>query len=310
MSAGWVAGTVRARALLTFAIGTAATSRLAGRSTFAAAAADLTDTAYRRFLPENATPAQAERAIEDTALWNLRVLAGWLPRPGAAVLRVVAADFEIRNMADKLRGLAGESVAAPYRLGALGTAWSRASAATSFAELRSAVSASSWGRCEAGSPADFVADLRLSGAARLAALHTATRPWGAAAAALAVARQCFLIGRPLAPATRIRATQVLGAAAVRAEDWNAFTAVLPKSTAGWVMEGIGDPARLWVAEERWWTRVESDARALAHAPGFGMEPALGCAVVLLADARAVRGALCTAARGGSGRQGVDRDVGA
>ena len=310
MSAGWVAGTVRARALLSCAIGAAATSRLAGRSSFAAAAADLTDTAYQRFLPENATPDQAERAVEDTALWNLRVLAGWLPRPGAAVLRVVAADFEIRNIADKLRGLAGEPTAATYRLGALGTAWSRASAATSFAELRSAVSASSWGRCETDTPADLVADLRLSGAARLAALHTATRPWGTAAAALTVARQRFLIGRPLAPATRIRATHMLGAAPVDAEDWKAFTALLPTPTAGWVMDGIGDPARLWVAEERWWARVESDARALAHAPGFGMESALGCAVVLLADARAVRGALSAAARGGSGRPGADRDVGA
>ncbi|HEU5333368.1 MAG TPA: hypothetical protein VFU73_11395 [Actinocrinis sp.] len=309
MSAGWVAGTVRARELLTCAIGVAGTSRLAEAPTLAAAAAELAGTAYQHLLPEDASAAQAERAVEDTALWNLRVLAGWLPRTGVAVLRVVAADFEIRNVADKLRALAAGPVVAPYRLGAPATAWGRASSATSLAELRGIVSASPWGRCESDTPADLVADLRLSGAVRLAALHTATRPWGAAAAALAIARQRFLIGRPLAPATRARAAQVLGIAAVDAEDWNAFNALLPKPNARWVMEGIDDSARLWVAEERWWARVESDARALAHAPGFGMEPALGCAVVLLADARAVRGALCTAARGGRGPLGADRDVG-
>lgn len=309
MTAGWVAGTVRARALLTCAIGAVATRRLAERPTLAAAAADLTGTAYQRLLPENASPIQAERAVEDTALWNLRVLAGWLPPGGAAVLRVAAADFEIRNVADRLRALAGEPVADPYRLGALGTAWSRACTSTSLSELRAAIGASSWGRSDADTPADLVADLRLSGAVRLAALHTATRPWGVAAAALAVARQHFLIARPLTAAARARAAHLLGAAAVEADDWNTFSTLLPKPTAGWVMDGIGGPAQLWVAEERWWVRVESDAQALAHAPGFGMEPALGCAVVLLADARAVRGALSAAARGGLGRQGGDRDVG-
>ena len=310
MSAGWVAGTVRAKALLVGAIGAAAADRLAARPTLEAALADLAGTAYQRFLPEDADSAQAERAVEDAAVWNLRVLAGWLPRAGTRVLRVVAADFEIRNVADKLRALAGEPSADPYRLGALATAWNRASAAASFTELRSVLSVSPWGRSEADTPADLVADLRVSAATRLAALHTAARPWGLAAAALTVARQRFLLGRPLAPAMRARVGHLLGAAVVGAEDWNGYTALLPKQTAGWALEGIDGPARLWVAEERWWARVERDARELGHASGFGMEVALGCAVLLVADARAVRGALAAAARGGSGQAGADRDAGA
>ncbi len=305
MTAGWVAGTVRARALLDRRMGEGATRELAGQPTLDAAVATLAGTAYRRFLRESTGPVQVEHAVDETVLWNLRVLAGWLPRSGAAALRVLVADFEIRNIVDRLRALAGEPVPEPYRLGALATAWRSASSSTSIADLRRALAASPWGECAADNPADLVAVLRLSGASRLAALHASTRPWGAAAAALVVGRQHFLAGRPPTAGAVARARPLLGAAALGAEDWNAYAARLPRATAGWVLEGIAEPRRLWLAEERWWTRVERDADALAHSSGFDMGPSLGCAVLLLADARAVRRALSAAARGGRPQEDTD-----
>jgi hypothetical protein len=302
MTARWVAGTVRARALLDRRAGASVTRELAGLPTLDAAVTRLADTAYHRCLPERADPDRAERAVEQALLWNLRVLAGWLPNPGTAMLRVLVADFEIRNIVDKLLALSGEPVPEPYRLGALGTAWRRAAGAASVPDLRRELTASPWGDCGTDDPAALVADLRLSAAGRLAALHASTRPWGAAAAALAVGRQRFLMGDPLAPGTTARARPLLGAAAIGAEDWDAYASRLPRAAAGWVLEGIDDPRRLWRAEERWWTRVEQDAGALARSPGFDVGPSLGCAVLLLADARAVRRALGGVARGGSRRE--------
>lgn len=298
MSAGWVAATVRAKALLDRRIGGDAAQELAQRPTLDAAAARLADTAYRRLLPEAADPVLHERAVESAALWNLRVLAGWLPRPGTAALRVLVADFEIRNIVDRLRALAGEPVPEPFHLGALATAWRRASVAPSIGSLRSALAASPWGESGTDDPADLVDVLRLSAAARLAALHSTAQPWGAAAAAIEVARRRFLAGRRLTPGMRTRARPLLGAAALDAGDWDAYIARLPRPATGWAFDGIDDSRRLWLAQERWWARVERDAGRLACAAGFGIGPSLGCAVLLLADARAVRRALSAAARGG------------
>lgn len=297
MSAGWVGATVRARALLDRRVGADTARELAGQPTLGAAVARLADTAYRRFLPDDADPGRAERAVEAAALWNVRVLAGWLPARGTAALRVLVADFEIRNIVDRLRAFAGEPVPAPFQLGAVATAWRHASAAASVRELRRALAASPWGECGTDDPADLVDVLRLSAATRLAQLHPATRPWGAAAVAIEVARRRFLTPRPLAPGTGTRARPLLGAAALDAEDWDAYTAQLHRVTAGWVLDGIDDPRRLWVAQERWWIRVERDAGLLASSSGFDIGPSLGCAVLLLADARAVRRALSTAVHG-------------
>ncbi|MBR7825604.1 V-type ATPase subunit [Actinospica sp. MGRD01-02] len=313
MSAGWVAATVRARALLERRIGSAATGNLAAAPTFHAATVTLAGTAYRRFLPEEPNAAQAERAVDEAVLWNLRVLAGWLPRSGAAAVGVLVADYEIRNIADRLRALAGAPVPAPYRLGSLSTAWREAAAADSVGGLRRALGASAWGDPGVDDAAELVCDLRLRAAQRLADLHEACRPLGVAACALGYARQRFLIGRRLAPKSRKRARTLLGERAAGAESWQEFAAHVPKATAGWVLEGIEEPRQLWRAEERWWSRAEQDAGALARASRFDLACPLGCALLLLVDARAVRGAVNRAARGadgGGGQQPTGDDHGA
>ena len=71
------------------------------------------------------------------SLWNLRVLAGWLPRDGVVLLRTLAAWFELANVDEMLA--AGNAPA--FDLGALETAWSRLAAAASVSGSSLAVSA-------------------------------------------------------------------------------------------------------------------------------------------------------------------------
>ena len=298
MSAAWVAATVRARALLDRRVGPGAAARLAAQPSLTAALGELADTSYRRFLAQDAGPADAERAVNKAVVWNLRVLGGWVPSSGVGVLRVLVADLEISNLADRLRAFAGDEVPAPYRLGALATAWDRAATTTSAAALRAALAASAWGDPGTDDPSGLTEYLRLSAASRLAAIHPDSRSWGAAAAALTIARQRFLLGRATRASATARARPLLGSRAVESTDWDSFTAALPKVTAGWALTGLSGPQELWRAEQRWWSRVESDAADLARSPRFQLEPVLGCAALLLADARAVRGALASAHRGG------------
>ncbi|HET9170728.1 MAG TPA: hypothetical protein VFN97_14925 [Actinospica sp.] len=298
MSGGWVAGAVRARSLARRAVGDAGRSALAAGPTLSEALVRLSGTSYGRGLPEGATLAEAEHAAGDATLWNLRVLAGWLPRAGLAMLSVLAADYEIRNITDRLLALGGRPVPAPYELGALAGAWGGAAGAGSPDELRRALICSPWGDPGSAEPAALLAGLRLSVASRLAELHDATRAWGCGLAAIVYARERFLRDAAL-PVSDARVAAMIGPAA-RAADWPAFLASLPARSADWPFEGVAEPGGLWLAEERWWTRVRKDAERLLHAPGFGPEVAIGCAQTLLADAHGVCAALEAASRGGRG----------
>lgn len=299
MSAGWVAATVRAKALLDRRAGSAVCREIAGQPTLEAALDRLAKTGYRRFLPEEPSVAAAERAVNRAVVWNLRVLGGWLPRTGANAFRVLVADFEISNIADRLRALADDGVAAsePYRLGALATAGDRVCAAASPGELRHLLAVSAWGNPATTEPAAVIDYLRVCAGSRLSALGASAEPWGAAAAALAIARQRYLMGHTLSAATAARARPLIGAAALAAADWDGFVSGLPKPAA-WVFAGIDGPQRLWLGEQRWWSRVEKDAAVMARSRSFDRTPSLGCATLLLADAYAVRRAVGAASRGG------------
>ncbi|HTJ70908.1 MAG TPA: hypothetical protein VL551_25425 [Actinospica sp.] len=298
MSGGWVAGTVRARSLVRRAIGDAGSHDLAAGPALSDALLRLSATSYGRGLSADATLAEAEHTVGDAALWNLRVLAGWLPRAGLTVLSVLAADYEIRNVADRLLALTGRPVPAPYELGALARAWGSAAGAGSPAEVRGALTSSPWGDPGSAEPAALLAGLRLSTASRLAELHDATRPWGCGLAAIVYARERFLRDAAL-PASDARVAATIGPAA-RAADWPGFVASLPARSADWPFEGLAEPSELWRAEERWWTRVRRDSERLLHAPGFGPEIVIGCAQTLLADAHGVCAALEAVSRDGHG----------
>jgi hypothetical protein len=298
MSTAWVAGSVRARALARRRIGAAGTRRLAAAPTAAEAIRILAGTPYGHDVRAEHSLAEADRAIGATALWHLRVLAGWLPAGGVPALRVLAGWFEIANIDELVRRITGAPSLAPYRLGALATAWPRLEPVTSLAALREALAASPWGDPGAAEPHAIGLWLRVGWAGRVAGQVPDARPWAAGGLALLVAREAFAAGRPLRAPLAERAAALVGRDAVGAASYREFTDRLA-SGARWALADIDDAGELWRAEARWWTRVERDGFALLGRARFDGRAAVGAVAVLAADAWRARAALANAARGGS-----------
>ena len=268
MSIGWVAGTVRARALLTARCRPATLARVAAAADPADAVAALQATAYRDELRDVVTVGGAERAVQRSLLWRLRVLAGWVPLEGSQAVRSLAAWFEICLIEERLAALSGVPQPPPLRLGRLGIAAQRVSAAGSVAAVRRALATSAW-----GDPGDMRAEalrlhLRIRWAARVRADVPSCAPLVTSALGLLAARE-RQAGRPL-PA--------------------ALTAV---PAAGQAPE----PDELWAAERRWWGDLTQTGRRLAAATIGSPEIVIGCCLLLAADAHAVTEALERAALG-------------
>ena len=79
MSAGWVAGSVRATALARRRLGAERTRQLASCGSLADALRMLAATAYGARVRPDQSLAAAQHEIASSVLWDLRVLAGWLP---------------------------------------------------------------------------------------------------------------------------------------------------------------------------------------------------------------------------------------
>ncbi|MCM2579755.1 hypothetical protein [Streptomyces meridianus] len=307
MSARWVAGATRARAVVTRCAGAEELREVASSISLEEALRRLRRTAYRRDLDPAASLAGAQRAVAATLLWHLRVLAGWQPHRGAEALRLFAAGFEIANTEEHLRALSGsrpEHLRPPYRLGSLATAWRRLSQTASPSQLRAALTASAWGDPGGSSPAAVAVGMRISAAARLAAVVPEALRWAAGRAALIAAREMFVVGRRPSQPVAGRAADLLGAGATAADTFADFRDRLP-ATAHWVVAGIVEPAQLWQAEGRWWERIEADGSALLRGPGVTSAPVVGAVAVLSADAWRMRGALEEAARGGGSTEWSD-----
>jgi hypothetical protein len=315
VSAGWVAGSVRARALARRRIGGAEARRLAACGSLGEALTMLAATPYR-IGPggpgpdgeRGAPPADAGRddldalaavqhAIAEALLWDLRVLAGWLPQGGAQLMRALAGWFEIANVAERLAELSGRQPGAMFRLGALATAWPQLRRSGSPAELRSALAASAW-KDPGGESADALqVGMRARWAQRVAALGEPAQTWAASALVLLLAGERFGSGRPANPVLRSVAATLLGPRAAAAGSLDDLARQLP-TRLSWVLEPAGEPAGLWRAESAWWARTERDGRDLLAGSGLDKRPVLGAVVVLAADARRVGAALEIAARGG------------
>ncbi|WP_258382440.1 hypothetical protein [Streptomyces sp. NTH33] len=220
MSAGWVAAVVRARALAARCPGRAGAREIAASTTLDDALHHLAGTPYGRYARATATLPGAQRSVTATLLWHLRVLAGWLPRGGARLLRPLASGFEIADVASRLpvRGGPGTDPEAaawqPYRLGALETAWRSLERAATPAELRAALAASPWGDPGAETPWALITGMRMAAARRTAAAVPSTRRWAQGRAALLTARERFVHRRPLpAPVRRDAAAELIAAEA-------------------------------------------------------------------------------------------------
>ncbi len=297
MTAAWVAGSVRARAMARRRLGSAGARALAGRPGLDEAVEALARSPYGDRVHPGHTLGQAQHAVAATLLWNLRVLAGWLPAGGTEMLRLLAGWYEAANVDERLRGIAGAPADPPFHLGARASAWPRLADATSVADLRAALATSTWGDPGGDSPHDIVLGMRVAWAARVAAGVPEAAAWAAGGLALLVARERFVRGRAVPGAAARAAVPLLGAAWPDATSIGELAAVLPPA-ARWALRGTTRPADLWLAEGRWWTRVAGDGAALAVKADFGPHRVIGAVALLAADAWRVRAALEIAARGG------------
>jgi hypothetical protein len=294
MSAGWVAGVVRGRALAARCLGRERARQLAGSDGLAEALAELTRTAYGRELGTRRSLADAEHAVHAAAVWHLRVLAGWLPAAGTGMLRALAAWYEAVDIEGRLATLAGQAAEEPYALGALSTSWARMAGTASLGELRRALARSTWGDVGSDDPAVAGVSLRLAWARRVAAEVPGAAAWASGQAALLVA--IALAGKtPLAGPAHANACYLLGSRWQEVDSLHDLSRALPRA-GGWVLDGIATPGELWRAELAWWNRVDADSAALVAAGQPGPQPAMGAAGRIIADAWRVGAALEAAAR--------------
>lgn len=304
MSAGWVAGCVRARALARRRLGPAAARQLAASPSLADALRALAATPYGRSNQLGQTLPAAQQAIAGTVLWDLRVLAGWLPREGVQLLRTLAGWFELANTDELLEAMAGQPAAPEFRLGALATAWPRLRATASPGGLRSALAASPWRDPGGDTSLAVRLGMRARWAAQVAGLGEPVRAWATGAAVLLIAGERFATGHQLDPGVGQIASQLLGPAAASAPTLEDLASSLPPH-ARWPLDGVGSAAELWRGERSWWARVEHDGCTLLAKSGTGSGTVLGAVAVMSADARRVSAALEVAARGGGPLEAYD-----
>ncbi|MGR3939028.1 hypothetical protein [Streptomyces sp. BRA346] len=305
MSAGWVAGVTRARAMLSRALGREEGREVASAPGLEAAVRRLSASPYGRGLLPGTSLADAQQAVAAALLWHLRVLAGWQPLSGASAIRLLASGFEIANVEDHLRTLAGVSRSrVPYRLGALATAWPRLARTSSPRELRAALAASGWGDPGEDTPAAVAMGMRVSAAVRTATAVPEAARWAAGRLALLVGREVFVARRSLPRPSAERAERLLGAKAMAATSFADYRRELPPA-AQWAVAGIDHEVGLWRAEGRWWDQLDEGGRALLRGSRPGSAPVVGAVAVLSADAWRVRGALEGAARGGGHPEAFD-----
>jgi len=315
VNVAWVAGAIRGRALASRGLGEEALELLGSRSSLAEALGLLGGTTYGHALDPGMELGAAQRAVARTALWHLRVLAGWLPPRGVLGVRAVAGWWESDNLEALAVALtrARAPTAPPYSLGSLATVWGRAAQAQTPQELRGVLARSDWGDPGGETLSDLLIGVRL-GWARL--LHRAIpeRPeWGAGALALVAAKARFLEdgadGRGSGAAWRI---PELGRRWEGAVQMGEFASSLPHE-ARWVVRDLDGAEDLWRGELDWWGRVARDAKALLRGRFPGRDVVIGAAATLLTDAWRVGTALARATRGsgtgeivghepGSGRQ--------
>ncbi len=295
MSAGWVAGSVRARLMLARRVGPPTAAALAQAASLGEALAGLSGTAYASAAAA-ATLEEAQREVAACTALQVRVLAAWLPRSMVTGLRSLAAWFELVNIEDRLAYLADGELRAPFELGVLSTVWETAATTQNAEELRRLLAGSSWGDPGSEDPQEIHLALRFAWARRVVTQASEASAWAAGAAAILLAEELLVSGRRVGPALARRAQ--LGSAWLGAETVPELRARLPRH-ASWALAGIDEPADLWRAELAWWGTVGAEAELMAHSWREGREVVVGAIALLGLDAVRVSTALAVATHGGS-----------
>ncbi len=301
MIADWVASSVRARGMAQRRVGRGGCDRIIASHDLEEAVAFLAGSVYGVRLAEATTLSEAQRAVSETVLWQLRVLAGWMPANGTHLLAAAAAGFEAENIVALAQQINGRADARkPFELGGLATAWPTVCTATSLADLSTALRESRWGDVGTLSDADGLSDILMAAwLQRLMTAAPAARPWAVTALVLVAARVRFV--DQVEPALRFG--QIVRPSI--ADSWRSanslagFAAALPRS-ARMAVDGIRAPTDLWRAEMRLATTVEDDGARLLRGSMPGPEIILGAIALLAVDGWRVRAALASAAASANG----------
>jgi hypothetical protein len=307
MTAAWVAATVRGRALARRRVGTVRARRIAAAPDLDTGLLLLAGSAFDRVAVAGTSLRTAERAVRAEQLWELRVLAGWMPAAGTPLARALAARYELANIEARRDRLAGRAVDPPFPLGTLAISWPRLAAASSLDALRAELVASPWGDPGDGTAtalhdALVVAWLRMVAAAATG-MSTVQR-WVRAGAALLVARTVFVLQQqPSEPLLRA-VTPLLGRRWAAARTTDEFRAALP-ATARWVLADVDGPGQLWRAEAQLRAQVEADGYRMLREAIPGPGPVVGALAVLAVDGWRVRAALAAAAAGAGENEVLD-----
>ena len=295
MSAGWVAAALRSRAMARDGVG-AAGARILAAGSWADLMQGLTRSTYRAGLSPLTVRSDVRRHCSAAVVWNLRVLAGWVPPGSLELLRALVGEFEVENIDLHLRHLASGSAAQPLELGALAIAWPRVQSCSTPEEIRATLHISSWGDPGGADPVTVAVGLRISWARRLSRHVPGATPWALGAAALFVARELFVFDRELSSVTAQDVDRLLGRKWRAASSLSEFAdAVGPD--ARWVFVGVGQPSELWQAERAWWTRVAADAATMVDRPRPDAWVVVGAVATMLVDLHRVHAAVETAGRG-------------
>ncbi|HEX6335363.1 MAG TPA: hypothetical protein VFZ85_00255 [Jiangellaceae bacterium] len=299
MATGWVAATVRARAMARRRVGPVLARRVADAPDLDAGLARLEGTAFDQVAAPGTALRDAEHQIRAEQLWELRVLAGWLPAAGTPLARALAARFERANIEAHRNRLAGQPAPPPFTLGTLALSWPRLAGTSSLDDLRRELAASPWGDPGAMA-ATALHDALLVGWLRLVAAAAGgldwVQRWVAGGAALLVARSIATTAQPT-PESLVRAVRpLIGWRLASANSLADLHAALP-STARWALAGIDQPVQLWRAEASLRARIESDGFRMLRAARPGPAPVVGALAVLAVDGWRLRAALACAAAG-------------
>lgn len=305
MTANWVAASIRARSMAQLRLGAGRCRQLATATNLATALALLADSGYAKRLVGVTGLMAAQRATNETLLWQLRVLAGWLPPGGTGLVRAIAAVYERDNivaLAGRLAG--GPELSAAYQLGGLATAWPRLREQSSLPALTEALQRSAWG---IPGPIDAVAlrdVLTLAWLRRLSAAAPAAGRWARSASTVVAARMVLV--DHTAPTSRVLdlVRPWLGREWANTRDLDRFRASLPRLSQT-VLDGVDDPGDIWRAEAQMRTDVEADGLRLIHGALPGPEVVLGAIAVLAVDGWRLRAALAAADAGTGSSEVLD-----
>jgi hypothetical protein len=297
---------MRGRALLRGATGLTRAREIAGATSWQAARDLLDDAVTGPPLPADADRSRARAAAATATIWQLRVLAGWVPPVSSGVVRVAAGPVEIADIEGHVAALAGPD--RPPRpsvaLGSLATAWPRVAASASADAVRDVLRRSVWGDPGGTDPITLALGLRVAWVRRVRLAVPEARPWALGALAVLVAREHLAFDRRLASTTARDVDRALG------HRWSGATTVpelagrLPPA-ARWPLVDVAEPDELWRAERTVLHRVVAEAGERA-ARGRGDRGTVAAILaLLLIDLWRVRAAIDLAGRGTDGRDAFD-----